>query len=213
LVPRICLIAEKIKFECEKTVNSASMVREKLLDKRSVLENTHALGEEWTTGLIEASTRAADFIDHLESQQISAEVQRIIADLLGSELSANGNSIYPDFYINTNDYSGLAFQSRKNPIDGPCRKGKTNPRPSNVPDGLELKTNKGNRIKVDAHGAHPGLHIGVTWSLEMNKFRVLGIYLAYVRIFDHRMSGGRVAVTTKKASFGHDLFVPVLTSD
>ena len=212
LVPRVCDIAEQIKLECERTVNSASTVRQDLANKRDVLAATPGLGPEWADRVADASERAANFIDHLESQQISAEVQRIIAMLLEEDLVANGNSIYPDFYIRGRDYSFLPYQNRKNPVDGPCKKGTANPRPSNVPDGLELKTNKGDRIRVDAHGAHPGLHIGVTWSLEHGSFRVLGIYLSYIRIFDHRMSGGRVAVTTKKASFGQEQFIPVLTS-
>jgi len=97
-----------------------------------------------------------------------------------------------------------------NPVEGPCLRGKKTPRPSNVPDGCEIKTNKGTRVGVDAHGAHPGLHLGITWDNSMYGVEINGVWLAYVRICDHRESGRNVKVTTVKYSFGHGLFTSLL---
>ena len=119
----------------------------------------------------------------------------------------HGNSIYPDLILLNHTYDFLPTQSRGNPIEGPCLRGK---RPSNVPDGCEIKTNRGSRIRVDAHGAHPGLHLGITWDLQNGEVAINGVWAAYIRIADHRESGRNVKVTTVKYSFGHDLFVSLL---
>lgn len=215
LTPLLVDITPDIVSQCETSINSAD-------ELGSLLEGDFAdsLAEDpdsakWLEECRANIGRIRNLVRHLESQQISAEIQRIVSADLSDTLYANGNSIYPDFVRNDLDYSFLSFQSRQVPIDGPCLKGKTLPvpKPSNVPDGLELKTNKGPRIKVDAHGAHPGLHLAVTWELADDRLRILGVYVGYIRIFDHSLSGGRVAVTTRKASYGHDNFFPIYIRD
>ena len=120
---------------------------------------------------------------------------------------ANGNSIYPDLVLCGYGYSSLPRQSRKKPIDGPSLRGT---RPSNVPDGCEIKTNRGTKIRPGVHGAHPGLHLGVTWDLEDGAVVVNGVWVGYVRVADHRESGRNVKVTTVEFSFGHDLSMSLL---
>ena len=71
-----------------------------------------------------------------------------------------------------------------------------------MPDGCEIKTNQGRRIRVDAHGAHPGLHLGVTWKFQEGEVVINGVWVAYVRIADHRESGRNVKVeSTPKSHF------------
>jgi hypothetical protein len=163
----------------------------------------------WYESLRTNSELAAQIIAQFESQQVSAEIQRFLTGEsgLGDVARANGNSIYPDLWLIGRDYTMLPRQRRTAPIEGPCLRGE---RPSNVPDGCELKTNRGDRVKVDAHGAHPGLHVAVTWDLRDLAVVITGVWGAYVRIADHRESGRNVAVTTVKYSFGHDLFVSLI---
>jgi len=210
-VPKFVGLAGDLVKQCEATVNSASDLRNELSDGCPV-DSSSAAAKQWLVKCRNLAESARQFVDHVESQQISAEIQRIAADKLSRAVYANGNSTYPDFVRRDLDYSFLPFQSRTAPIDGPCLKranGTASARPSNVPDGIELKTNRGPRIKVDAHGAHPGLHLGVTWEVSNARLTILGIFVSYIRIFDHTISGGRVAVTTKKASFGHEHFFPI----
>jgi hypothetical protein len=201
LVPLIVENAPILVGRCESIVNSPVFLHNRLKN-RGTLDNE-------SEKLIK---KILDFHSTVESQQISALIQRQITELLSDHVFSNGNSIYPDFIRHGVDYSRLPTQSRKKPVDGPNVKRTTKTgtcRPSNVPDGLELKTNRGTRLRVDAHGAHPGLHLGVTWEFEEGNFKVLGVYLSYIRISDHKMSAGNVAVTTKKASFGHSQFTLV----
>jgi hypothetical protein len=163
----------------------------------------------WYLKLRDTSRLAFGEVGHLQSQQISSAIQRFIISPsgLGDLVKPSGNSIYPDLVLRSRDYSGLPRQTRNSPVDGPCLRGSN---PSNVPDGCEIKTNQGNRIRVDAHGAHPGLHLGVTWDFHDQAVVITGVWLAYVRIADYRESGRNVDVTTVKYSFGHDLFSPLL---
>ena len=72
---------------------------------------------------------------------MSSEIQRYISSSagLGHLVFSNGNSIYPDLILKKQSYEKLPFQNRKNPIHGPCIQGKKTCRPSNVPDGCEIK--------------------------------------------------------------------------
>jgi len=142
---------------------------------------------------------------------VSAEIQRLIIspDGLGDIVRTNGSSIYPDLLIIKHDYSKLQKQNRQSPIEGPCLRGAN---PSNIPDGCEIKTNQGNRIRVDAHGAHAGLHLGITWDMVDNQIKITGVWLGFIKSADHRESGRNVKITTVKYSFGHDLFISLLES-
>lgn len=215
LVPILVDVTPDMVAQCERSINSADELGSLLSNDHARLISEKPEHTEWLEKCLSNIEMIGNLVRHLESQQISAEIQRIVSTDLADTVHSNGNSVYPDFVRNDLDYSFLPFQSRQEPIDGPCLKGKTLPvpKPSNVPDGLELKTNKGPKIKVDAHGAHPGLHLGVTWELVDDRLNILGVYVGYIRIFDHKLSGGRVAVTTRKASFGHNHFHPIFQRD
>lgn len=211
LVPRLTVLAENLVVDVPRKLNSShdfighiETGNRKFSDVPGFLD--------WLEALKLSASHASEMIGQLESQQISAAVQRYISSDqgLGDIVFSNGASIYPDFILKSRGYRGLPLQSRSNPVDGPCLQGKTTARPSNVPDGLELKTNRGKRIRVDAHGAHSGLHLGVTWELNDGKVVIDGVWIGYIRICDHRESGRNVAVTTVKHSFGHECFTSLL---
>jgi hypothetical protein len=50
----------------------------------------------------------------------------------------------------------------------------------------------------------------VTWEFRDDTVTITGVWVAYVRIADHREAGRNVDVTTVKYSFGHGLFASVL---
>ena len=168
--------------------------------------------EQWIKRAQGLARLAGQAVPNVESQQVSAEARRfLLSDRgLGNLVTDNGNSIYPDLLLSDFDYSFLPFQSRSDPIHGPCLRNPDAPRPSNVPDGCEIKTNKSKRLRVDAHGAHPGLHLGITWGLEGSLVGVHDVWIAYIRESDYSISDGRVDVTTKKRSFGHTPFISLL---
>lgn len=212
ILPRLPQLAEQLVENVPRRLSSPNKVLQLLKAGETFvrqLADTKPEVTSWYEQLLRAAVEAKDLVGHLESQQVSAEIQRFIISEqgLGDIVFSNGNSIYPDLVLKSHDYEMLSKQSRKAPIDGPCLRGK---RPSNVPDGCEIKTNRGKRIKVDAHGAHAGLHLGVTWDFEDDDVVITGVWAGYVREGDHRESGRNVNVTTVKYSFGHDLFVTLL---
>lgn len=215
LLPRLPQLAIDLRNAVPRRLNSAVQIKRLLGEAPAELTDLVRASSgvsTWYAEVAAAADEAVHVVGNLESQQVSAEVQRFIAsgDGIGDLVTPNGGSIYPDLVMRDHDYGLLPFQSRRNPIDGPCLQGTTSRRPSNVPDGCEVKTNRGPRIRVDAHGAHPGLHLGVTWDLTNEGTEVNGVWVGYVRIADHREAGRHVNVTTVKYSFGHDLFVTLL---
>lgn len=211
LLPRLINLAREIKVEVPKRMNSANELLSQI-EAAIVSSGSDPSTLTMLESLKERAQIARDLIGDLESQQISAAIQNFVASAsgIGDLVYANGNSIYPDFVCKSSVYSDLKLQSRQNPIDGPCLRGSKSPKPSNVPDGLELKTNKGSRIRVDAHGAHAGLHLGVTWSFGEMGVDINGVWIGFIREFDHRESRRNVRSTTIKYSFGHDHFISLL---
>ncbi|MEI6192871.1 MAG: hypothetical protein WCS42_00915 [Verrucomicrobiota bacterium] len=214
LIPRLVPLALHLKKEIPQLLNSAAQVL--LLAQQAeghFLSTAGGVGKltpeinAWLLALRTAAETSKSLIGNIDSQHVSAEVQRQVIISLNDVLRPNGGSLYPDLLLKDKQYDMLPPQSRIKQIEGPCFRG-TNP--SNVPDGCEIKTNQGKRIRVDAHGAHAGLHLGITWEFGERGISINGVWAAYVRIADHRESGRNVAVTTVKHSFGHDLFVSLL---
>ena len=206
---------ELAKFICD-------VVPNRLNAPRSLLSRFESLKSQ----LPEEVTLSSDFSDfetllkisneltgNLESQQVSAEIQRQILNFedFGSSILSNGNSIYPDFYYADYDYSKLPTQDRRKTVHGPCLQGKIEQRPSNVPDGIELKTNRSQRMRIDAHAPHIGLHLGFTWNFQDDgKVEINGAWLGFITESDHKESARNSKTTTVKYSFGHDKFISLL---
>ncbi len=223
-LPKLVEIGPILFEECLKPFNSPIELRDylhnELFDKAitRIAEKDSREARTYKTLLDkcrELGIQSCGTIPNLESQQISAEVKRFLLSGQGLNglIQETGGSIYPDLILVGRDYSFLSFQNRRTPISGPCLKNPKSPIPSNVPDGCEIKTNQGTRIKVDAHGAHPGLHLGITWDFNDNKVIIHDVWIAYIREKDYSISDGRVDVTTKKRSFGHDPFISLLRGE
>jgi len=170
--------------------------------------------KEWHKKLVSTANKTSSAIGKLHSQQVSSEIQRAIKSFCGDLFVENGHSLYPDLILSKNDYSELTPQTKGTKtkrIKGPCYNGK---KPSNVPDGLEIKTNNRKTMRVDAHACHAGLHLGVTWDYEVEgkfeRFRINDILIAYIRLCDHTKGKRNLDTTTYKASFGHNLFISLL---
>lgn len=212
-LPNVPSLAAHVIQAVPDVLNSAYLLEDLFIKQRTYLKKGGApdsLIEEYISTL----ERNKALVGSLESQQVSAEIQRQVFAWQGFEnkIFNNGNSIYPDFIFADRDYSELPFQDRKGKtIQGPCLQGKTSPKPSNVPDGIELKTNRGNRIRVDAHAPHIGLHIAFTWDFNFRqRVEINGAWIAFINESDHRESSRNSKTTTVKYSFGHDKFISVL---
>jgi hypothetical protein len=127
-------------------------------------------------------------------------------------LASNGRSDYPDLYRTALDYTGLpAFVRKKAAPDdeyGAATKG-THKRPVRVPDGLEIKTCR-ERIAVDCHYPHAGLHLVLLFAETARTFAVSDIRVAFLRRADYRVSERNTESTTVKYSFNGDRFVSLL---
>lgn len=212
LIPRLQAIAVRLVEEVPSKLNSIQDLLDYIDSGNG--HNLEGLSDDyvkWRQKLISHAGKASSIIEQIESQQVSAEIQRqlVSEEALGDIMYPNGNSIYPDLIMKAYDYAGLPAQSRKKAVIGPCLQGKEK-RPSNVPDGCEIKTNRGRRIRVDAHAPHPGLHLGVTWEISNKRIEINGVWAAYIRLADHTEAKRNSDTTTVKYSFGHNRFVSLL---
>ena len=210
------LASDLATYVCDsvpRRLNSAYRLEELFLKQKKYFLTVEHLSN-WVQDFEEQLSINTQIVGSLESQQVSAEIQRQVYNWngLSRRIFNNGNSIYPDFIFIDRDYSLLPFQSRTTgTIHGPCLQGKKNPKPSNVPDGIELKTNKGKRIRVDAHAPHIGLHLAFTWDFDaIGHVEINGAWLAFITESDHKEATRNSKTTTVKYSFGHDKFISLL---
>jgi len=209
IVPRLKNISEGMVMEIPKKLNASGILNRKLdegANKFNHLPEVIAFIE----SIREHATAFTEITEDYESQQISASVQKYISNKLSDDLYSNSKSSHPDFVLKNLDYSHLPYQKKKNPVVGPCLKKTTNS-PSNIPDGLELKSTKGSKIKVDAHSLHVGLHLGITWNFtNISEIEINGVWLAYITYQDYKKSSENVITTSPKYSFGHDPFISLI---
>ena len=200
-IPRIVASAELLLRHVESSLNSPSIVRsiweqvkKSLEDKALIAEMDDALShEERLFALITGDT-----------------ISKLIADFLCEkyqDLAQNNRSTYPDLYFSTADYSKLPKRTRDLAV-GPALRGD---KPTSVPDGIEIKSNNGARIRVDSHHDHQGLHLALTFEKRDNRYRALDLYVAYLSKADYTRATRRTTATTDKFSFGHAPFISVLT--
>lgn len=123
---------------------------------------------------------------------------------------SNGASDYPDLFLRNLDYAALpVFRREANMIYGASVKGKQR-RPVRIPDGLEIKTCKGN-FAVDCHHAHAGLHLVLLFTKTQSQFQVNDIRVGFLRHESYRITKPASPTTTLKASFNGDDFVSLFT--
>ena len=143
--------------------------------------------------------------ESVTGEVISKVVTRFLIER-NLNLKSNGRSDYPDLCLFSADYSGLGLFKRKpdkGEIDfGAALKG-TEKRPVRVPDGLEIKTCK-NRIRVDCHHPHVGLHFVLVFKETARFFAVTDLAVAFLRPDDYHEAGRNTTATTVKYSFNGD---------
>jgi len=200
-VPRIAASARDLMSHVESSLNSPVIVREtwervkaSIKDQRLILEMDAALKRE-----------------HMLLSVITGEtISKLIADFLCGEykeLAQNNRSTYPDLYRREADYSRLPQRARAL-AEGPALRGG---KPTSVPDGIEIKSNRGQRIKVDCHNDHQGLHLVLTFNREGEQWKAYDVYLAYLSKANYIRRGRNTTATTDKFSFGHAPFISVST--
>jgi hypothetical protein len=165
---------------------------------------------------IEAFDRQLTLDDVLRQSVTGEVVSNVVSKYLlehhqDMELRSNGRSDYPDIFLATFDYSDLPKRKKKvtaEDVYGAAVKG--NPqRPVRVPDGLEIKTCR-ERIAVDCHHPHAGLHLVLVFTEVARMFTVNDVRVAFLRSRDYRESARNTTATTVKYSFGGDRFVSLL---
>jgi hypothetical protein len=200
-IPRIVEATKPLMLHVESSLNSPFLVRaiwrrvkDGLKDKNLIVEMEDALQRE-----------------QLLLSVITGEtVSKLIADFLcglHSDWAQNNRSTYPDLYLSTVDYSKLPKRKR-GLAEGPAVKGG---KPTSVPDGIEIKSNRGSRIRVDCHHDHQGLHLAFTFTQDGELWRAHDVFLAYLSKADYKRAERNTTATTDKFSFGHAPFVSVTT--
>ena len=198
-VPFITSKGPELLAHVESSLNSPATVRRLWAEIKPALK-----AELLATKLDSALARETRLLSVITGDTIS----KLIADFLCgaySDLRQNDRSTYPDLYFVTRDYSMLPRRARGQAI-GPAIRGT---RPTSVPDGVEIKSNNGARIRVDCHHPHQGLHLALTYTNEAGVWKVLGLYLAYLAKSDYKRAHRNTTATTEKFSFGHTTFISV----
>ena len=200
-VPHLVASAAGLMRHVESSLNSPANVRELWERVKEVIDDDELAAEmDFALGREQA----------LLSVITGETVSKLIADFLCgrfSELAQNDRSTYPDLYSRTADYSRLPKRTR-GLAEGPALRGG---RPTSVPDGIEIKSNRGLRIRVDCHHDHQGLHLALTFDHDGARWRVHDVYLAYLSKADYTRARRNTTATTDKFSFGHAPFISVTT--
>jgi hypothetical protein len=210
LVPWLISISPGLKGYVQDVLNAPTILRSMWLKIRAHV----SLPKEQ----IEAFDRQLTLDDVLRESVTGEVVSSVVTKYLkehhpAESLCSNGRSDYPDIYLSTHDYTALSAFKRKKKVTeedtyGAAVKG-TQKRPVRVPDGLEIKTCR-NRIAVDCHHPHAGLHFILVFEESARHFTVSDICLAFLCAKDYRESSRNTTATTVKYSFNGDRFVSLL---
>jgi hypothetical protein len=205
---RLFAVAPGLIREVELTLNSPQIIRITWEQIKAALQ---------AVPVTEATKQQVAVMDHelaLEAKLLTVVtgeiVSHLMADFLCREvagLQQNNRSTYPDLYFDEFDYSQLPPRRRGSAL-GPARKGLL---PSSVPDGVEIKSQRGKRIRVDCHHNHQGLHLVLTFDQAGDRWQVFDLYVAYLTQADYRRATRNTTATTEKFSFSQAPFISVLT--
>ncbi len=207
IVPDIVRFAPDLMREVQLTLNSPRMIRESWGKIASILaryETSEEVKEEASTITSELERES-----HLLAEVTGETVSSLISSFLSRvrpDIASNNRSTYPDMYFRWADYSMLPQRTRSNP-SGPALK---RDKPTSVPDGLEIKSQRGRYIRVDCHHPHQGMHLVVTFDRIENNWEVYNVYMAYLSSADYRRATRNTTATTEKFSFGQTPFISVI---
>lgn len=207
-VPQLIELAPKLRQEVELTLNSLNNARATWSKIKAYLRQDRVPKEiEQHIALLDAELRLeARLFTVITGETIS----NLISDFLCNEfpgLRKNNRSTYPDLYFASFDYSALPRRQSGNAIGPALRK----EHPTSVPDGIEIKSQRGKRIRVDCHHDHQGLHLAMTFEQAGEQWHVYDVYLAYLSKADYRRATRNTTATTEKFSFSHSPFISVIS--
>lgn len=201
-VPGLVAVAGDLIIEVEQILNSPQTVRAVWNQLKNQLQDQQ----------IKPTVKIMDLALAQEQMLLAVitgeTISKLISDFLCrafTNLAQNNRSTYPDLYFTDADYTTLSRRTR-DLAKGPALRGVY---PTSVPDGIEIKTKNGARIRVDSHHPHQGLHLALTYDYEAGVWRVYDVYLAYLSESDYRQATRRTTATTEKFSFGHAPFISV----
>jgi len=212
LIPWLSEIAPGLKSSVQDVLNAPAMLRSMWA---TIRQHVNLPKEQ-----LEAFDRQLTLDDVLRSSVTGEVVSNVVSKYLvdhfpNAALKSNGRSDYPDHYLATQDYSGLPLFTRKkakvNDEYGAAVKG-TEKRPVRVPDGLEIKTCR-ERIAVDCHHPHAGLHLVLVFTEMKRLFSVTDVRVAFLRTSDYRESQRNTTATTVKYSFNGERFVSLFSNE
>lgn len=199
-VPVVVEKARELMHEVENSLNSPKTVR-------NIWSNLKGrLTDEQFKQTITAMDSALENESKLFALITGETVSKLIAEFLCqsfNSLGENNRSTYPDLYFADADYSLLPARAAGQ-AEGPARRGS---HPTSVPDGIEIKSKNGTRIRVDCHHDHQGLHLALTFGRQGDVWRVYDVYLAYLSKADYTRATRNTTATTDKFSFGHTPFI------
>lgn len=207
-MPRLIEIAPALLREVELILNSPQIIR--AIWKKIKTDLQEVLLPKETHHHISVLDRELTFESQLLTVITGETVSSLIADYLCREipsLKKNNRSTYPDLYFGHFDYRLLPRRS-SGPASGPALKGSS---PSSVPDGIEIKSQRGKRIRVDCHHNHQGLHLVMTFEQVQEVWVVFDLYVAYLTRTDYRRATRNTTANTEKFSFSQTPFISVIT--
>lgn len=213
LIPWLAKITPALKNYVQDVLNAPALLRSMWA---TIRQHVNLPREQ-----IEAFDRQLTLDDVLRESVTGEVVSNVVSKYLtehhpDSALRSNGRSDYPDLYLATLDYSALPLFKRKKKVTtedeyGAAVKGKEK-RPVRVPDGLEIKTCR-QRIAVDCHHPHAGLHLVLLFTEADRMFTVEDVRIAFLRSSDYRESERNTTATTVKYSFGGEHFISLLGAE
>ena len=208
LVPWLCTKGEAIRKHVEGVLNSKRNLREawKALQASQKLDATLA------NNIDENLRNEGILLSFIAGDVVSSVIGHFLAtEFPNSRLAGNGKSDYPDMYFADYDYGFLPKFGRKASQYGAATKGSCR-RPVRVPDGIEIKTCRG-ELRVDCHHPHMGLHLALLFNVTEEIYTVNDIRVAYLRSGDYRKSTlAASAATTIKHSFNGRKFHSIFSS-
>lgn len=208
LIPWMTSTSPGLKSYVENVLNAPTQLRRLWTELRSEVD----LPQEQ----IEAFDRQLSLDDVLRESVTGEVVSKVVTKYLTEnypDLKSNGRSDYPDLYLGSIDYSGLALFKRKRSegdVDYGAALKSAEKRPVRVPDGLEIKTCR-DQIRVDCHNPHAGLHLVLVFGEDSRFFTVKDLRVAFLRLADYHEAGRNTTATTVKYSFNGDRFVSLLS--
>lgn len=210
LVPWLTEIAPELKIFVEEVVNSTKLVRDSW--KKIVAAAHRHIPSELHELMNRELDREAILLNTVSGDVMSKVIEKfLIQNFPGGHLESNGRSDYPDLFLRSKDYSAIPRFARlkdKTKDYGAALKG-AGGRPVRIPDGLEIKTCK-NRLAVDCHHSHAGLHLVLIYCGSKGALEVTNILVAFMRHCDYRITKPASPTTTLKASFNGKNFVSLL---